>query len=195
MFHRISHRQSDCVDTMYVDPFRGVVQVAFAKGNVYEYTCVSRRAIILLMLNPCMSLGLWVNKYLLPYDCKTALIGDCRILPEVIFNSQLPVWSMNYTITWQTSLGRFGWTTIEDAIDMSDAIDCFNQCRRGELDSSVPFDATIDVIKPLKSWSPTQSINFPLMIQILTITYLTLISLAFMMLLSIYAKQKRGIRA
>ena len=91
MFHRISHRQSDCVDTMFVDPFRGVVQVAFAKGNVYEYTCVSRRAIILLMLNPCMSLGLWVNKYLLPYDCKTALIGDCTILSEVIFSSQLPV--------------------------------------------------------------------------------------------------------
>jgi hypothetical protein len=75
---------------MVVDPVRGVVQVAFAKGNIYEYTHVSRRAILNLLMNPNMSLGFWVNNNLLPYDCKTRLFGECRVLCEV-FASKMPV--------------------------------------------------------------------------------------------------------
>ena len=45
MFINIPCRTSDCVERMVVDPLRAVVQVAYRKGNIYEYTCVSRRAI------------------------------------------------------------------------------------------------------------------------------------------------------
>jgi len=75
---------------MYVDPINAIVQVAYAKGNIYEYTHVSRRAIINLLMNPNMSLGFWVNNNLLPYDCKTRLFGECRVLGEV-FASKMPV--------------------------------------------------------------------------------------------------------
>ena len=90
MFINIPCRTSDCVERMVADPVRGVVQVAFAKGNIYEYTHVSRRAIANLLMNPNMSLGFWVNHNLLPYDCKTRLFGECRVLPA-IFASAMPV--------------------------------------------------------------------------------------------------------
>ena len=69
-------RTSACVERMVVDPVRGCVQVAYAKGNIYHYTHVSRRA-ILNLLKPSMSLGFWVNNNLLPFDCKTRCLGDC----------------------------------------------------------------------------------------------------------------------
>ena len=90
MFIQIPCRTSDCVEVMYVDPINAIVQVAYAKGNIYEYTHVSRRAIINLLMNPNMSLGFWVNNNLLPYDCKTRLFGECRVLGEV-FASKMPV--------------------------------------------------------------------------------------------------------
>lgn len=80
MFIQIPCRTSDCVEVMYVDPIRAIVQVAYAKGDIYEYTHVSRRAIINLLMNPNMSLGFWVNHNLLPYDCKTRLFGKCTTL-------------------------------------------------------------------------------------------------------------------
>lgn len=90
MFIEIQPRTSDCVERMFVDPIRAIVQVAYAKGNIYEYTCVSRRAILNLLVNKNMSLGLWVNDNLLPYDCKTRLHGDCRVICE-LFASKMPV--------------------------------------------------------------------------------------------------------
>ena len=48
---------------------------------------------------------------------------------------------------------------------------------------------------PFDSWLPTQSINFPPMIQLLIITYLTFISLAFLKLLNTYVKLNKGIQA
>ena len=90
MFINIPCRTSDCVERMVVDPVRAVVQVAFAKGNIYEYTHVSRRAILNLLMNRNISLGLWVNDVLLPYDCKSQAFGECRVLHE-IFASSMPV--------------------------------------------------------------------------------------------------------
>lgn len=90
MFINIPCRTSDCVERMVVDPVRGVVQVAYAKGNIYEYTCVSRRAIINLLLNPNMSLGFWVNSNLLPFDCKTRLFGECTQF-NALYASELPI--------------------------------------------------------------------------------------------------------
>jgi|TARA_R100000084_G_scaffold66694_1_gene29106 hypothetical protein len=54
---------------------------------------------------------------------------------------------MDFRITWQTSLGRFGWTDIVEATDAGDAVEAFQAARRDDS-NSVPFDATIDQIKP-----------------------------------------------
>ena len=60
MFFNI-FRTSDAIDSMQVSPILGVVLVEYANGLSYEYTNVSRRAILNLMCNPNMSLGFWVN--------------------------------------------------------------------------------------------------------------------------------------
>lgn len=90
MFINIPCRTSDCVERMVVDPLRAVVQVAYRKGNIYEYTCVSRRAILNLLLNPNMSLGFWVNDNLLPFNAKTRLFGECTVL-NALNASDMPV--------------------------------------------------------------------------------------------------------
>ncbi len=90
MFIQIPCRTSDCVERMFVDPINAIVQVAYAKGNIYEYTHVSRRAILNLLINPNMSLGFWVNNNLLPYDCKTRLFGECTTL-RALNVSEMPV--------------------------------------------------------------------------------------------------------
>ena len=61
---RIPARTSDAVDSMVVDPIRGKVIATFSTGT-YKYLNVSRRAILNLILNPNMSLGLWVNENVL----------------------------------------------------------------------------------------------------------------------------------
>jgi len=90
MFINIHPRTSDCVERIVVDPVRAVAQVAYRKGNIYKYTHVSRRAILNLIMNPNISLGFWVNENLLPYNCKSAAFGECRVLGEV-FASKMPV--------------------------------------------------------------------------------------------------------
>ena len=61
---RIPARTSDAVDSIVVDPVRGKVIATFSTGT-YEYRNVSRRAILNLILNPNMSLGLWINENVL----------------------------------------------------------------------------------------------------------------------------------
>ena len=96
MFFNIPHRTSDCAKHIIVDPVRGIAQVAYHNGNIYEYTHVSRRAIANLILNPNMSLGFWINENLLPYNCKTATFGKCTELDT--FNAkalpELVMWSL-----------------------------------------------------------------------------------------------------
>ena len=54
-------RHSDAIDNISVSPILGVALVEYSNGYAYEYTNVSRRAILNLMANPNMSLGFWVN--------------------------------------------------------------------------------------------------------------------------------------
>ena len=89
MFIQVPFRTSECVEIMYVDIIGGRVQVAFAKGDVYEYTHVSRRAIANLLCNPNMSLGFWVNHNLLACNSKSAVWGECKSLP-VLFKKEMP---------------------------------------------------------------------------------------------------------
>ena len=90
MFIQIPCRTSDCAERMYVDPINAIVQIAYVKGGIYEYSHVSRRAILNLLINPNMSLGLWVNANLLPYDCKTRLFGECTPL-RALSVSEMPI--------------------------------------------------------------------------------------------------------
>ena len=62
MFITVTRRTSDAIDTLLVSPVLGVVLVEFTNGYSYEYTNVSRRAIMNLLINPNMSLGFWVNQ-------------------------------------------------------------------------------------------------------------------------------------
>lgn len=61
MFIQVSFRTSEAIEAIYVNPLKGVVELAYAKGLLYRYTNVSRRAILNLLLNPSISLGFWVN--------------------------------------------------------------------------------------------------------------------------------------
>ena len=54
-------RTSNAIDNIAVSPMLGVVLVEYSNGYAYEYTNVSRRAILNLMTQPNMSLGFWVN--------------------------------------------------------------------------------------------------------------------------------------
>ena len=61
---------------MVVSPLRGIVRASFSTGT-YEYHNISRRAILNLMANPNMSLGLWVNENVLAKQ-----YNDFERLPE-----------------------------------------------------------------------------------------------------------------
>ena len=57
-------RTSDAVESLSVSPLRGIVRATFSSGT-YEYTGISRRAILNLIANPNMSFGLWINENVL----------------------------------------------------------------------------------------------------------------------------------
>lgn len=64
MFITVPTRTSAAIEQLLVNPVTGVVRCRFTDGYTYEYTNVSRRAIVNLLMNPNMSLGFWVNKNL-----------------------------------------------------------------------------------------------------------------------------------
>ena len=52
---------STCAD-IYVDALRGTATVMYKNSNkVYRYFNVSRRAILNFIVNPNMSVGMWIN--------------------------------------------------------------------------------------------------------------------------------------
>jgi len=50
--------------------------------------CVER--MVVLIMNPNMSLGFWVNENLLPFDCKSRVFGECTVL-RALNASDLPI--------------------------------------------------------------------------------------------------------
>ena len=81
MFITLPNRTSAAIEKILVDPIHGVVFCEFTNGYAYEYSNVSRRAIVNLMLNPNMSLGFWVNKNLV--HTKRTKIIDSGFMPSV----------------------------------------------------------------------------------------------------------------
>ena len=59
---RIQSRTSDACTCVYVSLLKGTALVVFKNGGTYAYSNVSRRAILNLMVNQNMSLGMWVNQ-------------------------------------------------------------------------------------------------------------------------------------
>ena len=74
-----SFRTSSAVERMTVNPVRGTASVTYKNGYEYEYTNVSRRAILNLLANPNMSLGFWVNNNLLYCYSKCAQYGTVSL--------------------------------------------------------------------------------------------------------------------
>jgi len=58
---RIQSRTSDACHCVYVSLLKGTALVMWQSGGTYAYSNVSRRAILNLIMNPHMSLGMWVN--------------------------------------------------------------------------------------------------------------------------------------
>ena len=77
MFTYSATRTSEACQFVHVDLLRGVATVSFKGGNMYEYTNVSRRAILNLMNNPNMSLGFWVNR-----NCVDAARTSYTLVPS-----------------------------------------------------------------------------------------------------------------
>ena len=75
MFFHILNRSSNAIDNIAVSPILGVALVEYSNGLSYEYTNVSRRAIINLMTQPNISLGFWVNA-----NCVAVKRTDCLAL-------------------------------------------------------------------------------------------------------------------
>ena len=55
---------STCADMVHVDAINGTAQVMFKDGSVYQYTNVSRRAIVLFINDKARSFGKFVNNVL-----------------------------------------------------------------------------------------------------------------------------------
>ena len=74
-----SFRTSSAVRSISVNPVRGTACVTYKNGYTYDYTNVSRRAILNLLANPNMSLGFWVNNNLLYCYSKCAQYGTVSL--------------------------------------------------------------------------------------------------------------------
>ena len=57
----VTTQTSSFIKNICSDVLRGCVTVHLKDGSRYDYTNVSRRAILNLQLNPNMSLGFWFN--------------------------------------------------------------------------------------------------------------------------------------
>ena len=62
---QIVQRSSTSIGWVVVDFATGTASVEFKSGHRYDYTNVSRRAILNLLKTPTISLGFWVKKNLL----------------------------------------------------------------------------------------------------------------------------------
>lgn len=53
---------------------------------------------------------------------------------------------LNFKIIWSTPQGKFGWTTLEECVDIEDAVNFWHD---NVLGHDVPADADIDRVVPV----------------------------------------------
>ena len=73
--HTANYVASTCADYITVDAVNGTARVMFNNGSIYNYTNVSRRAIVKFILDDARSLGKFVNNVLTQQrvNCKASL--------------------------------------------------------------------------------------------------------------------------
>lgn len=81
MFIQVPYRTSAAIEGLAVNPISGIARATFTDGYQYEYTNVSRRAIMNLLLNPNMSLGFWVNRNLVQTPRTRFRVRDFSVSP------------------------------------------------------------------------------------------------------------------
>ena len=81
----VRHGHSDCARHIIANVADGTCLVTYKDGSVYEYTNVSRRALLNLIINDNISLGRWINDCLLFVDSKCAKYGTCENVYEYTF--------------------------------------------------------------------------------------------------------------
>ena len=64
MYITVPYRSSSAIKSLEVDALRGLAHVTFKNGTEYEYSQVSKLAIINVLFNEDVSLGFWVNNQL-----------------------------------------------------------------------------------------------------------------------------------
>ena len=64
MYITVPYRSSSAIQSLEVDALKGLALVKFKNGNEYEYSNVSKLAIINVLFNEDVSLGFWVNNKL-----------------------------------------------------------------------------------------------------------------------------------
>ena len=70
-----------------------------------------------------------------------------HFIPEVRTPETMPTpQGQSFRITWETPLGRFGWSDFVGCADMGEAVECFNASRLNG--GNIPVDAQIQQIKP-----------------------------------------------
>ena len=82
MFNFTIIRSSSAISAIHCDVLNGMALVSFKNGNVYAYSCVSRKAMLNLKFNKTISLGFWVNNNLLGYDSQVRVSN----LSDLSFN-------------------------------------------------------------------------------------------------------------
>ena len=75
MYITVPYRSSSAIQSLEVDALKGLALVKFKNGNEYEYSNVSKLAIINVLFNEDVSLGFWVNNNLVNTE-RTQLVND-----------------------------------------------------------------------------------------------------------------------
>ena len=75
MYIKVPYRSSSAIQSLEVDALKGLANVKFKNGNEYEYSNVSKLAIINVLFNEDVSLGFWVNNQLVNSE-RTGLLAS-----------------------------------------------------------------------------------------------------------------------
>ena len=85
MYIKVPYRSSSAIQSLEVDALKGLALVKFKNGNEYEYSNVSKLAIINVLFNEDVSLGFWVNNNLV----NTERAEQCPELSDKLFTESL----------------------------------------------------------------------------------------------------------
>ena len=75
MYIKVPYRSSSAIQSLEVDALKGLALVKFKNGSEYEYSNVSKLAIINVLFNEDVSLGFWVNNNLVNTE-RTQIAND-----------------------------------------------------------------------------------------------------------------------